>query len=40
MTLPNGAVFGVPQPALGVPDAVGQQAGAQPSTPASTGAGH
>jgi hypothetical protein len=40
MTLPNGAVFGVPQPALGVPDAVGQQAAAQPSTPASTGAGH
>ena len=29
MTLPNGAVFGVPQPALGVPDAVGQAAAAQ-----------
>jgi hypothetical protein len=31
MTLPNGAVFGVPQPALGVPDAVGQQAAQQAS---------
>jgi hypothetical protein len=40
MTLPNGAVFGVPQPALGVPDAVGQQAAAQPSAAASTAAGH
>jgi hypothetical protein len=40
MTLPNGAVFGVPQPALGVPDAVGQQAGAQPSAAASAAAGH
>jgi hypothetical protein len=40
MTLPNGAVFGVPQPALGVPDAVGQHAGAQPSVAASAAAGH
>lgn len=31
MTLPNGAVFGVPQPASGVPDAVGQAAAQQPS---------
>jgi hypothetical protein len=37
MTLPNGAVVGVPQPALGVPDAVGQQA-AQQSSAASSGA--
>jgi hypothetical protein len=34
MTLPNGAVIGVPQPALGVPDAVGQQA-SHPSAAAS-----
>jgi len=38
MTLPNGAVIGVPQPALGVPDAVGQQAARQPSaTPSASG---
>ena len=35
MTLPNGAVIGVPQPALGVPDAVGQQASQHPSAAAS-----
>lgn len=36
MTLPNGAVFGVPQPARGVPDAVGQAAAQQPSASPST----
>jgi hypothetical protein len=35
LTLPNGTQIGVPQPALGVPDAVGQQASQRPSAAAS-----
>jgi cell division protein FtsB len=39
MTLPNGAVIGVPQPAPGLPDAVGQQVARQPSAaPSASGA--
>jgi hypothetical protein len=41
MTLPNGVVFGVPQPAFGVPDAVGQAAAQQPSAvPSLATSGH
>jgi hypothetical protein len=38
LTLPNGTQIGVPQPALGVPDAVGQQAAQHPSAaPSASG---